>query len=134
MSTPKAPSRNWPAVLCLAGVAVSAAMIVAGAAWNMFSRPANVWSAEDAAEYKQANQSYHMMIAAHGHEGEKLPNNEVAPAASPQQLEAARQRVERSAAALEAAQELRNQAGTTVIRIGLAAAALFGVGYWATRG
>lgn len=134
MNSSKAQSRNWPAVIALAGIAVSMALVVGGAAWNLFSRPANVWSEEDAAEYKAANEAYHMMISAHGHEGEKLPDDRVAHAASPQQLEAARQRVERSASALKTAQDLRNQAGTTLIRIGLAAAAVFGIGYWSTRG
>lgn len=116
--------RTVPRV-CLAGVALGAALLVGGGLWSALSKPRHVWSPEQAAEYSAAAAAAHAASDAHDHgDGD---------AHAAAEADVARQRFAKIATELENARFAKNKLGGLLTWIGLAATTAFGVGYLVSR-
>lgn len=125
MPVDEVSQRRTVPLVCLAGVALGAALLVGGALWSALSKPRHVWSSEQAAEYSAAAAAAHAASDVHDH-GEAG-----APAAT--EADAARQRFAKIATELENARFAKNKLGGLLTWIGLAATTAFGVGYLVSR-
>lgn len=124
-------TRRATSAVCLAGVALGVLAALGGAIWQRAALPRHVWSAEQSQEYAAAYADLHAATVDHDHDHE--PGGAEAADAGHTNLAAAQARFDRVAAELKSARYAKDQLGGTLIRGGLAAAALFGVGYLVTR-
>lgn len=126
-----APGRTRRAIAatCLVGVALGVLAALGGALWGRAALPRHVWTVEQSQEYNAANAALHAATVGHDRE----PNGDQAGAEHHANLAAAQQRFDRITAQLQAARYAKDRLGVTLIRGGLAAAAVFGVGYFVTR-
>jgi hypothetical protein len=121
--------RQTIAVVCLAVAGVGVLAALGGAVWQRAAHPRHVWTVEQSQEYDAANAALHAATVGHDHE----TNGAEAVDAHQADLAAAQERFNRINAELQAARYAKDRLGTALIRGGLAAAALGGVGYLATR-
>jgi hypothetical protein len=116
-----------------AGVVVGLLLTLTGLGWMAFSKPSHVWSSEQAAEFKAASEALHDARrggqADHPQKGGPTAND----AAVSGELTAAQARFDRIEAELTEARAGRHRMGSWLIRIGLAAMIVFGVGYLASQ-
>jgi hypothetical protein len=128
---------NRQALVCLAGLLAGLLVTLAGLAWMVLAKPSHVWSPEQAAELKAAGDALH--AARSRDPGEAQQGQQATPQAAgdasqaPPALAAAQARFDRIDAELESARTGRQRTGTWLLRLGLAAMVLFGVGYLSTR-
>lgn len=101
---------------CLAGVAIGLLTALGGGVWQRTALPRHVWTIEQAKEFDAANAALHSV---------DMDDRE--------KYAAARQRFDRVAADLQSARYAKDRLGNVLVRGGLAAAAVFSVGYLATR-
>jgi hypothetical protein len=115
-------------VVCQAAVFIGVAMIVAGFVSKATVRPSAVWSKEQAKELTDARNALHDLTYNHeaGPATAKTPSESTDRDAA---RAAAQARFDRIQADLEQAQTAGHQRGAWLIRIGLAAIVLFGIGY-----
>lgn len=106
------------ATACLAAAALGLLVAVGGAVWQRSALPRHVWTVEQAQEFDAANAAMHAAVGR---------DDETAHAA-------AKQRFDRIAAELHSARYAKDRLGAVLVRGGLAAAAVFSVGYLAIRG
>jgi hypothetical protein len=125
-----AAAKRWKA-LCIAGMVLGGMLIGAGLLWNLLAKPEHVWSSEQAMELEAARHEMHQLTydssPATALSGNSMDSREA-------KMAAARSRFEKIEAELAAARSLQQWTGVWLTRMGLAALALFGVGYLATQG
>jgi hypothetical protein len=120
----------WAARALLGGVILGLAAAVAGATWSIVAKPSSVWTAEQAAEYKAANDARHaasIADAASANAGE-------GPARESTAMRSARKRFERINEELNAARTAWTWRGRVLTACGLGVTILCGMGYLAVRG
>lgn len=120
-------STRWVNVF-LAGMIAGVILTVGAWSWMVFSKPANVWSLKQAAEFKAANDAVHTARSG-GRHGEDLDGNKP----DPRYLAAAQARLERIASDLDRARSARDNWGKWGAAAGLALTIACGLGYLATR-
>jgi hypothetical protein len=103
---------------------------IAGALWSNFDAGRMVYSPAQAKEWAEASSAFHLATSGHAPDGSEMPESEEERDAI---VAAARQRYEKAQAVLDSARFTQYQLGSWLIRGGLAAVAIFGVGYGATR-
>jgi hypothetical protein len=118
------PASNRRAWILAAGMLVGLGLMLGGLIWSTTASPSSVWSPEQAAEYQAAGEALHAARSRPASSDE----------AEDSELAAAQQRFGRIETELAAAQTGRDRIGRWLIRLGLAAMLLFGIGYLATRG
>jgi hypothetical protein len=95
-------------------------LVIAGVGWGTLTDEKSFWTVEQAKEFAAASDALHAHRSGdHSH----------APAEHDEASEAARERFERIAAELERARYQRDEIGPLMIKVGLAAAIAFGIGY-----
>ena len=126
---PIAEVKRWKA-LFVTGMALGVALVVAGLLWNALAKPEHVWSREQAIELETARHAMHELTY-------DFPQTPASPGNSADsreaQMAAAKRRFEKIEADLVAARSRQQQTGVWMIRMGLAALVLFGIGYLASR-
>jgi hypothetical protein len=127
--------RSRGAPILLAGMIAGLLTAIAGGAWMAAADPSDAWSPEKAAEHKAAGEALHAARrGAHGDQQSGAPSHEPDGGnRKPPDLSAAQARFERIEAELAEARTRRQRAATWLVRTGLAAMVLFGIGYLATR-
>jgi hypothetical protein len=118
------PASNRRARILVAGLVVGLFLVLGGLVWSTLAAPSSVWSREQAAEYQAAGE------ALHAARSQSPASDGTAKSA----LTTAQQRFDRIEAELVAAQTGRQRISRWLVRLGLAAMLLFGVGYLASRG
>jgi hypothetical protein len=101
---------------------------VAGVTWSIVAKPSSVWTPEQAAEFKAANEARHaasIADAASGRDGSTAPESAA--------MAAARKRFERISEELNAARTARTRRGRVVAACGLGVTILCGMGYLTIR-
>jgi hypothetical protein len=116
--------------VCLAGLVLGVATLIGGLiwGWSMAASPHVLWSPEQAAEYKAASDALHSAPHDHGNPSDENHDDEE----SPEQA-AARERFDAIQAQLNRARYAQTSVGPLLVRIGLAGAIAFGIGYLASR-
>jgi hypothetical protein len=125
-----APRRRG-AIACLMGMLAGALMLAAGLGWSAFASPAMVWSPEQAVEHQEAGEALHAArrAAAASVTGISDSATEESP-----ELAAAQARFDEIDTQLAAAQTRRQRTGVWLVRLGLGAMIVCGVGYLSLRG
>lgn len=121
---PKARSRRSP-LFFYGGIIVGLAAILAGAAWSVFVKPTNVWSQEQAREFKAANDELHAVRSKYG------PATDGATAQK--EIAAAQERFSRINSQLESARYTHDRLGMWIAGGGFALALVCGFGLIITR-
>jgi hypothetical protein len=95
-------------------------LVIAGVGWGTLTDKKSFWTEEQAKEFAAASDAMHAHRSGeHSH----------APAEHGDVSDVARERYERIAAELERARYQRDEVGPLLIKVGLAAAIAFGIGY-----
>ncbi len=111
------------------------ALILGGFAWKATVRPSSVWSKEQAKELTDARNALHDLT--YNHEDAPSAAKASRPSQSPADRDAAhaaaQARFDRVQAELVQARSVGHERGAWLIRIGLAAVVLFGIGYLSSQ-
>ena len=126
------PERGWASVVCLAGIGVGAALIVAGVLWPRMTSDESLWTVEQAREFQAASDALHA-ASRNPRDARPGPADEEGELVDAE-IAAARERFAQIQAELAKARYAREEVGPLLTRIGLAAAIAFGIGYWISRG
>lgn len=120
-------------VVCQAGVFLGAALVLSGLLWKATLRPSSLWSPEQAKEFTDARNALHEL--SYDHEGASGVAGMTSQAAADRKAArtAAQARFDRISADLEHARTTGQQRGNWLVRFGVAAVVLFGVGYLSSR-
>jgi hypothetical protein len=119
---------------CQIGIALGLALTVAGGLWNALARPDAAWSEKQAAEFKSARNALHDMTYNRA-EDQRSDGSPGEPSkAQIAERAAAKARFDRIEAELAAARVGYHRTGMWLVRLGLAAMIVFGVGYFASHG
>jgi hypothetical protein len=113
---------------CLAGMLAGLLMLLGGLAWSQWASPRTVWSPEQATEHQAAGEALHAARRS------AAPAGGESGAAESPELVAAQARFDAIDAKLAEAQTSRQRTGGRLVRLGLAAMVISGIGYLALRG
>lgn len=126
MGDPPVTSR-WT-IAFLVGMTAGVIATLAALSWMTLARPVDVWSPEQAAEFKAANDAVHAALSRDGG-GRSSGDTE----ADPRYLAAAKTRLARISSELEYARGARDRWGKWGAASGLALTIACGLGYLASR-
>jgi hypothetical protein len=122
-------SRRFAGVICQGGLVVGMLLVVAGALWQAFAKPENVWSEAKAEEFRKTRAAWHDLQY-----NDPTTDSASESADRAAQRKAAQRQFEKIQAELDDAITTHRHRGTRLMYAGLAAIVLFGVGYLSARG
>lgn len=120
---------GWASSVLLCGMMAGLLAAVGGVAWSIAAKPSSVWTPEQAAEFKAANDARHAATVA-----DPAANGNGGPSPDSTAMAAAQKRFELISAQLETARAARNRWGQVAAACGLGLTILCGMGYLAIRG